>query len=222
MFYITGDTHGSIESLKTFKGTSEDTLIITGDFGFVWSGDYKDDFWLDWLEDRPYRIFFCDGNHENFTVLFTYPEVEICGGKAHQLRKNIYHLIRGEVFNFDGATCFVLGGAVSLDKHRRLLNQSWWAAEEPNYQEIENGLKNLDNVNWQVDFVITHDLPNSVFAETTGWDGPVKRTLEKFREQLNFDIWYAGHYHRDILFADRYQILYNVIIPLGETFKGTV
>lgn len=47
MIFITGDTHGGIDikklSSRNFpkgkKLTKNDFLIITGDFGFVWSGN---------------------------------------------------------------------------------------------------------------------------------------------------------------------------------------
>ena len=42
MIYITGDTHGDYKrfsSQKLKRLRSGDTLIICGDFGFVWNGD---------------------------------------------------------------------------------------------------------------------------------------------------------------------------------------
>ena len=42
MIFITADTHGELERLtdKSLKQIKKfDTLIVLGDFGFVWSGD---------------------------------------------------------------------------------------------------------------------------------------------------------------------------------------
>ena len=80
MIYITGDTHGDINrffdggALDT-KLTENDTLIICGDFGFVWFdestpvGFNQDNDELDRLSYKPYTILFVDGNHENHNSL---------------------------------------------------------------------------------------------------------------------------------------------------------
>lgn len=46
--------------------TSDDYLIVAGDFGFPW--DFSADECADiaWLESRPYTVLFVDGNHERF------------------------------------------------------------------------------------------------------------------------------------------------------------
>ena len=52
MIYVTGDTHGDykIFSQKKFKNIKVgDTLIICGDFGFIWNGDSKEKKVLDKL-----------------------------------------------------------------------------------------------------------------------------------------------------------------------------
>ena len=74
MIYITGDTHGDINrffdvSALDTKLTENDTLIICGDFGFVWFdesnpvGFNQDNDKLDRLSHKPYTILFIDGNH---------------------------------------------------------------------------------------------------------------------------------------------------------------
>lgn len=70
MIYVTGDTHGDIDVSKLsrrnfdYSGlTKNDYLIICGDFGFIWTGTKKDDWWLKWLDKLPCTILWCDGNH---------------------------------------------------------------------------------------------------------------------------------------------------------------
>lgn len=48
--------------------TKNDYLRITGDFGFVWDGSKTDEYWLNWLNKKPYTVLFVDGNHENFEL----------------------------------------------------------------------------------------------------------------------------------------------------------
>ena len=80
MIYITGDTHGEMERIKAAKLKKHDTLIILGDFGFLWNGDKAEKKKLKWLEKRRYQLLFIDGCHENFDLLKEYPEVDYMGG----------------------------------------------------------------------------------------------------------------------------------------------
>ena len=51
-----------------------DYVVIAGDFGGLWDGSQKDQYWLDWLNKKPFTTLFVDGNHENFDLLNTLPE----------------------------------------------------------------------------------------------------------------------------------------------------
>ena len=97
---------------------------------------------LNAMELLPYTIAFVDGNHENFDKLYEYPIVDFCGGKAHQVRKNIFHLIRGESFIIEGHSFFCFGGAYSRDKATRDPN-FWWPQELPNNEEYAHAKKTL-------------------------------------------------------------------------------
>ena len=63
--YITGDTHGGFQRFgsRYFPQQKnmgrEDYLIVTGDFGGLWDGGPKDQYWLDWLEGKPFTTLFC-------------------------------------------------------------------------------------------------------------------------------------------------------------------
>ena len=125
MIYITGDTHAEFKhrfNMENFpeqtEMTKDDYVIICGDFGGVWDagGESKDEkYWLDWFEGRSYTLLFVDGNHENFDRLNGYPVKEWCGGKVHELRPHVLHLMRGQVFEIDGKKIFTFGGASSHD-----------------------------------------------------------------------------------------------------------
>lgn len=89
MIYITGDIHGSPERLGVHsfyeqkEMTRDDIVIICGDFGMVWeeSGESaSEQYWLKWLEDKPFTTVFVCGNHENFDRLYQYPVKEWHGG----------------------------------------------------------------------------------------------------------------------------------------------
>ena len=79
--FITGDLHGQLEVKRLNSKnwplgrslTKEDILIIAGDFGLTFFGDETENFWLDWLEKKPWTTLFIDGNHDNFPLLRSYP-----------------------------------------------------------------------------------------------------------------------------------------------------
>lgn len=119
--YITGDTHGDFQRFgsKYFpqqkEMSREDYVVIAGDFGGLWDGSQKDQYWLDWLNKKPFTTLFVDGNHENFDLLNTLPEKEWNGGRVHVVREHVLHLMRGQVFDFGGLAWFTMGGAASHD-----------------------------------------------------------------------------------------------------------
>lgn len=219
MIYITGDTHGAFdinkinpkENRQLQKLTGEDFLIICGDFGCVWDGAGNDRFWLNWLESLPWKTLFIDGNHDNFDLLKEFPTVDFQGGRAHQIRSNIFHLKRGEVYNLDGKKFFCFGGAPSHDVQYRKEHVSWWKDELPTQADVDNAVKNLDKVNWDVDYVVSHDVyEDHPSAKKYPLDlsvyGPgyldIHKVLQGFEDKLNYKMWFTGHYHDDFKVID--------------------
>ena len=125
MIFITGDLHGNIDKSKlntqSFPQqkelTKDDFVIIAGDFGGVWDESRSENWLLRWLEKKRFTTLFVDGNHENFDLLEQYPVTIWNGGKVHEVRPGILHLMRGQVFQIGAATFFTFGGADSVDKH---------------------------------------------------------------------------------------------------------
>lgn len=159
MVYVTGDIHGDIERFdgsaakKLRKG---DTLLICGDFGFIWDGSKKEQKILKKLGQKKYNIYFIDGTHENFELLNQYPLVDFCGGKARQISGKLYHLTRGQVFTFEDKTYFTMGGGESPDIDIRIESKVWTTAEIPGREELKLGAHNLDINGGKVNYIITH------------------------------------------------------------------
>lgn len=127
--------------------TNGDTLIICGGFEFLFSNDKEENIFLDNLENLSFTTCFCDGNYENFpAIYYSYPIEEWNGGKVHRIRKNIFHLKRGQIFNIENKGFFVMGGDYSIDKYMRLENISWWKEELPTNEEYEEASANLKNM----------------------------------------------------------------------------
>ena len=111
MVYLTGDTHGDIDRFKHGKLRwlgKRDTVVVLGDFGFVWDGSKEEQKKLDWLRKRPYTLLFLDGSHENYDLLKQYPTEERFGGKVQALGGNVYHVCRGSVLELENKKVPVL------------------------------------------------------------------------------------------------------------------
>ena len=246
MIYITGDTHSDFSKFteENFPIQSEMTkdnyVIICGDFGGVWTFEEesrREKEALDWLNNKNFTTLFVDGNHENYTRLYDYPIEEWKGGKVHKIRDSVLHLMRGEIFDVDNKKIFAFGGAKSHDIKDGILNLdeeekiyeyrkrgayfrirdfSWWDLELPTKQEMENGIKNLEKINYKVDYIISHCCPTNVQALI---NSAYKRDiltdyLQQISEKCTFKRWYFGHYHDYKQINSQFTLLYEDIVPL--------
>lgn len=230
MIYVTGDTHGDLSrfdssAVRRFK--KGDTLIICGDFGFVWDGSRAEQKLLKKLGSKKYNICFIDGTHENFDVLSSYPVTTWNGGKVHNISGNLYHLMRGQIYDIDGMTFFTMGGGESPDIDIRFEKESWSKNEFPSRDELLEGAKNLEKRNCRVDYVITHEPPvkikgflmlkDSEMASVTG----LNTYLEELSEACTFKRWFFGSMHLDkYISASHVAVFQNVInVMTGEIVR---
>lgn len=232
MILVTGDIHGANDIGKLTKKANpiqkqmnkEDFLIITGDFGLVWSND-EEDLWLRrWLDKKPYTTLFIDGNHENFDLLYEFEEVDLCGGRAHRVGESIYHLMRGEMFELQGKRFFTMGGAESHDKIYRTLGVNLWEQELPCDEEYSHARETLKKFDYKTDYVLTHCAPTKAqqeIAEQLGLEGEYGENkltdfLQEISEKLEYKSWFCGHYHTDTTVkADpRLRVLYDSILQI--------
>ena len=196
------------------------------------------------MNNKPFTTLFVDGNHENFNMLYTFPVVDFHGGKAHKIRDNIYHLMRGYVFDICDKKFFAFGGASSHDiqdgildpddfvdmddfrdtyrrwqkygKMFRVRGVSWWDQEMPNDEEMERGRQSLKEVDNKVDYVLTHCAPQEV-SSVLGFTDRDKLTWylnELIWDGLQFDRWFCGHMHIEKQIMSKFIILYEQIIRI--------
>lgn len=251
MVYCTGDTHGSFRRFgrKFFPErvtmSKDDYMIVCGDFGGVWAGETQlaEKERLDWLEAMPFTILFADGNHENFEALAEYPVEDWHGGKVHRIRPHVLHLMRGQIFDIEGCSFFVMGGAKSHDIYNGILEPddpdferkywamrrmgamfrvnhvSWWKEEMPSAEEYAEARRNLERVDYEADYIITHCAPSGVVDKLGGGYGHDELTdfLEEVRKKAKFHYWLHGHYHdnKNITLDDRnFVLLYEQIVQV--------
>ena len=225
--------------------TKDDYVIICGDFGGVWSKDIESNnekWWMDWLEDKPFTTLFVDGNHENFDRLYAYPEEDWNGGKIHRIRPSVMHLMRGQVFTIAQKKIFTFGGAKSHDisggilevddpdfhKKRKELDRdwipyrinhlSWWEQELPTQEEMEEGKRNLEVHDYEVDFIVSHCCASSTVVLVGGGFYEVdylNNYFEEIRQSVKFKKWFFGHYHDNRNVNAEEILIYEQIIRIA-------
>ena len=221
MIFITGDLHGNIDKSKlntqSFPQqkelTKDDFVIIAGDFGGIWDESRSENWLLRWLEKKRFTTLFVDGNHENFDLLNNYPVTTWNGGKVHEIRPGILHLMRGQVFQIEGMKFFTFGGADSIDKHYRKEGVSWWPQERPAEEEFDEGMNNLAKHNYSVDYIITHTAPLNIAEQLTvctSFLDPTTIMLSVFQEKISFKRWYFGHFHQDTTLGNYTALYYDL------------
>ena len=222
MIYITGDMHGDLERFKTpeiKKLKKDDILLVCGDFGFLWNGGKEEEKMLQWIGKRPFITAFIEGCHDNYDLLERYVPQDWNGGKARNITGNLFHLCRGGVFQLEGKTFFAFGGGDSEDHDERLQSNMWWSAEQPEEQEVRQAHEALSQVNYQVDYILTHDVPTRLKGFLNMEDNElslIHAFLEIIGKNTEYKTWFFGKYHMDKVIAPCYHAVFREVIPVGE------
>ena len=162
------------------------------------------------------------------------------GGKVHKIRPHVIHLMRGQAFELQGHTFFIMGGAQSHDiadgildmdspdfykrydalrRNRgqfRINHISWWQEELSSNEEYEHARQTLERLNWQVDYIITHCAPTAIQRKLNPGFKPDKLTdfLEEIRTRSRFHYWLFGHYHDNRIIDEKYVLLYEQMVRI--------
>lgn len=220
MVYVTGDMHGDINRFKTKelkKLKKGDTLIVCGDFGFFWDNSKQEKSNLKKLAEQEYNIAFLDGCHENFDIIEESEPVIWNGGKVHVLGKNIFHLMRGQVFEIDGLKIFTFGGGHSQDYDFRRDSRNWWEREQPTHEEILEAIENLKKHSNEVDYVLTHEPPASL-KDCLNVDVFQRLEVHAFFEDVIkvcwYKKWFFGKCHIDKHIPIKFYALFDSVTQL--------
>lgn len=235
MIYVSGDPHGDVGRFQLLyqqgegRFTAADTLIFAGDFGYTCAPDgprYKRER-LDDLAARPYTICFCDGNHEDFAALNSYPVAEWNGGLVHVIRPNILHLMRGQCYTIEGKTILTLGGAYSRDAYIRQRGVDWFPEEElytpADYTTTAATLKAVGN---RVDYVISHTCPSEIIRRMGKIPDPHDAQMTGHFEWVMYELgnsfrqWIFGHWHLDEQITDRFRCVWFDLLALTDDPDG--
>ncbi len=219
MVYVTGDIHGNYKLLKKrmSKLKRRDYLIVCGDFGFVWDNSEVEQKRLKTLGKK--NILFVDGANENFDLLKTFPVTTWNGGKVQVISGNLLHLLRGQVYELLGVRLFTFGGGESTYGYFENEGSAWKSLELPSGDEMAEGLENLQKAGHQVDYIITHDAPqsicNSVFKHPTY--NHLHNYLDQIAKVCKYRNWYSGCYHLNKKVTSLHTLVFDKVIPLEGT-----
>jgi len=210
--FITGDKHGNFHEVILFalRNATErsDTLIILGDAGINYFADERDVILKKQLHQLLLTLLCVHGNHERRPeTIDTYEETERFGGNVYIEKKfpNLLFAKDGEIYDFNGRKCLVIGGAYSVDKYYRREGLDWWADEQPSDEIKKRIEQKLDGVNWQIDAVFSHTcparyIPYECFLESIDQstvDRSTEDWLDEIEKRLEYKEWYCGHWHTD-------------------------
>lgn len=225
MIYITGDTHGDLDCFadkKLKKLKSDDTLIICGDFGFLWDNSSEEEEKLEYLKKCKYNILFVDGTHENFDILEKMPVVKFGGADAHKIADNIYHLMRGKIYIIESKGIFTFGGGISHDIETLIDSNIWYERETPTEEEMEQGVLELKRFGCKLDYVITHEPPARIkkFLNPNRQINDTNIYLDHMIDEITYEKWFFGNMHIDEKIDDNMFAVFNDILPVSKVKKA--
>ena len=215
MIYITGDTHGDLNRFKHpmfRKIKKRDTLIICGDFGFIWDGCKKEKRILKWLGKRRYDVLFVDGVHENFDELEKYETEDWCGGKTRRISGKLRHLMRGQVFTIAEKRILTFGGGECEPEERGQTSKGKCTLTP---EDFEQAKKSLENVDFKVDYIISYEPPTQL-ADFLALNSKNSNNLNYFLDEINqktdYKRWFFGKHHINKFVASKYFALFDNVI----------
>ena len=101
----------------------------------------------------------------------------------------------------------------------RINHFSWWEEELPSQEEMDEGIRNLEANDWNVDLILTHCAPTSMLGVLgNGLYKPdrLNNYLETIRQHCSFKHWYCGHYHINQSIDPQFTVLYDRIKEIKQ------
>ena len=247
---IRGDTHGNFlwmyNSLKDYV-PEETAIIILGDAGFDFYLNKTDEQKKKEVDARGYYIYWVRGNHEarasdikGYEKIFdeNVHGIVYCDPRFPHLRAFLDY----GFYDIDGYTCYVIGGAYSVDKYWRLerammteetndpKKSGWFANEQLTKEEMERATEQLytfKNMGKHIDFIFSHTCPydweprdlflGSVNQSTV--DNSMEHWMNEIKDNIHYDVFCFGHFHDDRLVRPHVEMYYNNMEELSEIYN---
>ena len=214
--YLTGDKHADFEELVMqsirYAFTENDLLIILGDVGINYFGDYRDDLHKDMLALVPCTILCIRGNHEmrptDPNIGGKYKPVTWMGDTAYveEAYPRFIMAADGARYHINGRDFLAIGGAYSVDKPWRLQNgYNWFSDEQLTDAEMAEIKEKIRIHNYREDIILAHTCPydnrpvecfiGGVNEKSV--DTSMERFLQEVVDMTKYNRLYCGHWHID-------------------------
>lgn len=228
LWCITGDTHADFSRFKDYATdlNTHYNIIILGDAGVnYWLGKRDRLLKQSIVNDFPNITFYLvRGNHE------ARPESLKTGRRQYNNYiqgevivedeyPNIYYLLDGETYWFNGLKALVIGGAYSVDKeYRQMMHWQWFSDEQLDVTEREEITKRCEGRSW--DMVLSHTCPFTMqprhlflsMVDQSKVDNSMELWLDDLRTKIDYSHWWWAHYHGDWDYDDKHHMLFTNII----------
>ena len=209
MVYYTGDIHGDPTRLLIFcerwNLKEDDIIVLLGDVGANYYTGKRDEKVKQWLNDLGPTILSIHGNHEIRPHHIPTYKTKLWNGGIVFYEEEYPKLLfaqDGEVFNMDGLSHLVIGGAYSVDKYHRIARGcGWWEDEQPSESIKAYVEKQIQK--HRVDVILSHTcpykyIPREAFLPMVNQEevgDSTEHWLDKIEESVNYRAWLCGHWH---------------------------
>lgn len=214
--YLTGDTHADFMDLITkaicYGLTERDLLIILGDVGINFFGDYRDMKSKDRLSMIPSTILCVRGNHEmrptDAALDGIYHEIDWMGDRAYveDTYPRFIMAKDGARYKINRREFLVIGGAYSVDKPWRLKNgYGWFPDEQLTKEEMEAIRRKVSEHGRCEDIILAHtcpynNRPTECFMpglDESSVDNSMEHFLQEIVDTADYAAYYCGHWHTE-------------------------
>ena len=233
MIYYTGDIHGDASRIAYFARrmqlTEDDVIVILGDVGANYYLGRRDDFMKSAMANIKPTIFCIHGNHEARPhTIKSYKTKKWNGGEVwyEKAYPNLLFAKDGEIYNIEGLSHLVIGGAYSVDKYYRLARgYAWWEDEQPSSETKRRVEQQIQGKHFNV--ILTHTCPFRYepveaflpMIDQSEVDASTEKWLDKIEQTVAYGIWLCGHWHINKT-VDKLQFLFEDFVS-AENFRNT-
>lgn len=160
---VLGDTHGDFHWIDSYVTTfaqnnRSNTIFQVGDFGY-WEGHNSGITFLNnlskSLKENNIRLIFLLGNHEDWLTIESYRSSEKSPEGFYKVRDNIWWAPCGLQWKWRDTLFGAMGGAYSIDRGNRLLNETYFLEEVVSDEDAANVIDSTDPKS--VDIMFAHD-----------------------------------------------------------------
>lgn len=248
---VTGDKHGNFTwmlngSLDSYP-PQKTAIIILGDAGFDFYLNKTDEKKKKEVDARGYYIYWVRGNHEarasdvkGYEKIFdeNVHGIVYCDPRFPHLRAFLDY----GFYDIGGYTCYVIGGAYSVDKYWRLerammteetnnpKKSGWFANEQLTKEEMDRATEQLymfKDMGKHIHFILSHTCPydweprdmflGSVDQSTV--DDSMERWMNSWKDDIHCDVWCFGHFHADRIERPGVEQYYHDMEDLDEIYN---